>query len=54
VDEATIDHVQAGGGLIGSGARTKQSGRAEPKIVDLTFEIDFLLFEDGEIAGPDP
>jgi hypothetical protein len=54
VDEATIDRVHAGGGVMGARVVTRLSGRAEPVIIELTFEIDFLLFDDGEIAGPDP
>lgn len=54
VDEASIDHVHAGGGLIGARVGAQHLGRAEPKIVELSFEIDLVLFEDGEIAGPDP
>ena len=54
VDEATIDHVRAGGGVMSGRITANIAGRAEPKIVELTLEIDFVLFEDGEIAGPDP
>jgi hypothetical protein len=54
VDEATIDHVRSGGGVVGGRIGGKISGSVEPVIVELTFEIDFVLFEDGEIAGPDP
>jgi len=50
VDAALIDHVRAGGGLIAAGG----SKRTLSRIVELTFEIEFVLFEDGEIAGPDP
>jgi hypothetical protein len=52
IDEAMLDHVQAGGGFIGG----KISGtmRPPPQIVEVTFEIDLIVFEDGEIAGPDP
>jgi hypothetical protein len=53
VDEALIDHVGAGGGFIGSGLVTTQMSRSLPAIVELSFEIDFLVFEDGETAGPD-
>lgn len=53
VDEALIDPVGAGGGFIGSGLVTTQMGRSLPAIVELSFEIDFLVFEDGETAGPD-
>ena len=54
VDEATIDHVRAGGGVMSGRITANIAGRAEPKIVELSFEIDFILFDDGEIAGPDP
>jgi hypothetical protein len=53
VDEALIDHVGAGGGFIGLGLVTTQMSRSLPAIVELSFEIDFLVFEDGETAGPD-
>jgi hypothetical protein len=52
LDEATIDHVLRGGGLVGSKVRG-----ARPfleNVAELTFEIDLVLFDDGEIAGPDP
>lgn len=53
LDEALIDHVRAGRGFMGSHHRIKQEGKSEAEIVEITFEIDFLLFDDGEIAGPD-
>jgi hypothetical protein len=53
VDEALIDEVGAGGGFIGLGLVTTQMSRSLPAIVELSFEIDFLVFEDGETAGPD-
>jgi hypothetical protein len=49
VDDALIEHVRAGGGLIGASLST----RGSPEIAALSFEIDFILFEDGEVAGPD-
>jgi hypothetical protein len=52
VNEQIIDHFEAGGGCIGGGTRARMS--PEPEIVALTFQIDFILFEDGEISGPDP
>ena len=52
VSEQIIDHVGAGGGCIVGGTRARMS--PEPEIVNLTFQIDFVLFEDGEISGPDP
>jgi hypothetical protein len=51
LDESMIDHVLAGGGIIQAGTR---STTPAPKIIELTFEIDFVLFADGEIAGSDP
>lgn len=50
VAEQLIDHVEGGGGYLGGGTRARMS----PEIVDLTFQIDLILFEDGEISGPDP
>jgi hypothetical protein len=51
-DEAMLDHAQAGGGFIG--VKTGVTMRPLPEIVEVTFEIDLIVFEDGEIAGPDP
>ena len=51
VDEDLIDHLLAGGGCIGSGSGSH--GRM-PDAVQITFEVNFILFEDGEIAGSDP
>ncbi len=52
VDESLIDHMLAGGGCIGVSTRSRFSGEAE--VVEITFQIDLVLFADGEIAGPDP
>ena len=52
MDESLISHVLAGGGLIGGNISSSADSLAD--VVDLTFEIDFVLFADGEIAGPDP
>jgi hypothetical protein len=51
LDEAMLDHVQAGGFIGG-----KISGTVSPipDVVEVTFEIDLVVFADGEIAGPDP
>lgn len=51
VTEALIDQVLTGGGVLAAGSAIDCAGA---DIVDLTFQINFLLFEDGEIAGPDP
>ena len=48
--EALIDHVLGGGGCIGAGTRP----RPLDNIAEVTFEIDFILFADGEISGADP
>ena len=52
VSEASIDRVLSGGGLV----YVKMGGleRSLDTVVEMTFEIDFVLFEDGEFAGPDP
>jgi hypothetical protein len=50
VNEALMDHVLAGSGLV----KMTVSGRPLDAVVEMTFEIDFVLFEDGEIAGSDP
>ncbi|HLK07808.1 MAG TPA: hypothetical protein VKV30_07705 [Candidatus Angelobacter sp.] len=52
LDQAMLEHVRAGGGFIGGivGARE----RPQPDVVEVTFEIDLIVFADGEIAGPDP
>lgn len=49
VNEALMDHVLAGGGFI----KMRSSGPPMTGIVEMTFEIDFVLFEDGEFAGLD-
>ena len=52
LDESIIDHVLAGGGVVGA----KVTGLRPflENVAELTFEIDLVLFADGEIAGPDP
>jgi hypothetical protein len=53
VDETLINHVLTGGGLI----TMKVGAKSDPffgDIVELTFEIQLVLFADGEIVGPDP
>ena len=50
VNEALMDHVFAGGGLV----KMSFSGQSLDTVVEMTFEIDFVLFEDGEFAGSDP
>ncbi len=52
LDESIIDHVLAGGGVIG--AKVTDRYFSFENVAELTFEIDLVLFADGEIAGPDP
>jgi len=52
LDEAMLDHVLAGGSCIHG--RISSSYRPQAEIVEVTFEIDLVVFADGEIAGPDP
>lgn len=49
VNESIIDHVQKGGGFIGAGVGMS----AQRFISDTNFELDLVLFDDGEICGPD-
>ncbi|HET9742663.1 MAG TPA: hypothetical protein VFQ00_07935 [Terriglobales bacterium] len=49
VDESLLEHVLRGGGTMGGG-NLRQS---LPAMKSLQFEIDFVLFVDGEIAGKD-
>jgi hypothetical protein len=49
VDESLLDHVLRGGGYI---CGTFYSPHVNP-VSSLRFELDFVLFMDGEIAGPD-
>jgi hypothetical protein len=50
LDEALIEHVLAGGGYIRAGVRD----RSADSFLEMTFEIDLVLFADGEICGSDP
>jgi len=52
LDEAMLAHVQAGGGFITGIAGARE--HPQPDVVEVTFEIDLIVFADGEIAGPDP
>ncbi len=50
IHQSVLDHVLKGGGVIGAGA-----GSTSPLsgVKSLRFEIDMLLFSDGELVGPD-
>jgi hypothetical protein len=50
IDESLLDHVQGGGGFIGGGTFYRPTVGV---VNSLRFEIDFVLFADGEIAGID-
>jgi len=52
LDQAMLAHVQAGGGFITGLVSARE--RPQPDVVEVTFEIDLIVFADGEIAGPDP
>ena len=52
VSETILDHVIEGGGWIGGSSFT--TNRTLSEIVEVTFEIHLIVFDDGEIAGPDP
>ena len=45
-----MDHVLAGGGFV----KVRVSEPSLNTVVEMTFELDFVLFEDGEFAGADP
>jgi hypothetical protein len=53
LDECLMDHVLAGGGVI-TARFSGLTDRPLDGIVEMIFEIDFVLFEDGEIFGADP
>ena len=48
VDESLIDHVRAGGGAIVGGVDDRDSVAG---VTALLFDVDMLLFADGEIVG---
>ena len=52
VDQGLYDHVLAGGGVMGAGASA--GGPFSDATEEVTFEIELVVFADGEIAGPDP
>jgi len=49
-NETLMDHVLAGGGFV----KVRVSEPSLNTVVEMTFELDFVLFEDGEFAGADP
>lgn len=51
LDESVLDRILAGNGFLGSGSRAQP---LSDDVVELTFQIDLIVFADGEISGPDP
>jgi hypothetical protein len=51
LDEALIEHVQGGGGLLGSGSMIRMDPARTA--VEAVFTIDFVMFADGDIADDD-
>jgi hypothetical protein len=52
VDQSLYDHVLAGGGAMGAGG---SAGKGfSDAVEEITFQIELVVFADGEIAGPDP
>ena len=51
VEESVLEHVRKGGGILGSGGGSRMRGGAP--IVEWHFELSVVIFEDGEIVGPD-
>ncbi|QHN04763.1 hypothetical protein FTO74_16405 [Granulicella sp. WH15] len=49
VQESVLNHALAGGGTIGAGSTSSVDCQA----AEVSFQIDFIMFEDGEIAGSD-
>jgi hypothetical protein len=54
LDEALIRHVFGGGGFIGGFIGSGSKSRPLDEVSETTFEIDVVLFADGEISGADP
>ena len=51
VSQASLNLILSGSGFVASRSATKGS---LSDLVELTFEIQLIVFIDGEIAGPDP
>ncbi|HKV93153.1 MAG TPA: hypothetical protein VJW20_11460 [Candidatus Angelobacter sp.] len=49
LNESLIEHARAGGGVIGGFIKSNME-----RLLPTTFDIDLIVFADGEIAGPDP
>lgn len=50
VNETLIDHVLAGGGFLAAGSTSS----LDYQTIEVEFQIQFVIFADGEIAGTDP
>jgi hypothetical protein len=51
VSQDSLKHILSGGGFMGTGTTARSS---LSDLVEVTFEIQLVVFIDGEIAGPDP
>jgi hypothetical protein len=54
VDATLINQMVTGAGGGGGGVIRGRFGSGSSNVDDFTFAVDLILFEDGEIAGPDP
>jgi hypothetical protein len=52
VGEAMLHHALSGGGFVGT--RVGGSSRPNTELAEIKFEVELVVFIDGEIAGPDP
>jgi hypothetical protein len=52
VSETILSHAVEGGGFIGGSCFT--TTRTLSEIAEVSFEIHVIVFDDGEITGPDP
>jgi hypothetical protein len=52
IDQSLYDHLLAGGGVMGAGGSV--GGPSSDAAEEITFQIELVVFADGEIAGPDP
>jgi hypothetical protein len=52
VNQSLYNHVLAGGGAIGAGGSAGE--RFSDAAEEITFQIELVVFSNGEIAGPDP
>jgi hypothetical protein len=51
VSESSLNRILSGGGFVGASTRGVHT---LSDLTEVTFEIHLIVFDDGEIAGPDP